>query len=126
MNTLPAPTQLVAGMTHREMIDIMANAGIFCSVDKFCRILQDAQRRALASTALSEITRASEQMGGYELPTCWCATCRPITLTDMRMVLCPTCGNKRCPHANDHRNECSGSNEAGQPGSAYPLVEPKC
>ncbi len=36
-----------------------------------------------------------------------------------KMILCPTCGNKRCPKANDHRNECSGSNEPGQPGSAY-------
>ena len=52
--------------------------------------------------------------------TCHCQTCRPITITDMRMVLCPKCGNKRCPHANDHRNACTGSNEPGQPGSAYP------
>lgn len=35
------------------------------------------------------------------------------------MVLCPTCGNKRCPHANNHENPCSGSNAPGQPGSAY-------
>jgi len=36
------------------------------------------------------------------------------------MILCATCGNKRCPHANDHRNACTGSNEPGQEGSAYP------
>lgn len=36
-----------------------------------------------------------------------------------RMVLCATCGNKRCPKATDHRNECTGSNEPGQPGSCY-------
>ena len=34
-------------------------------------------------------------------------------------VTCKTCGNKRCPKANDHRHECSGSNEPGQKGSAY-------
>lgn len=51
---------------------------------------------------------------------CWCATCRPVTPSDMRMVTCPQCGNKRCPRANDHRNACTGSNEPGQPGSAYP------
>ena len=51
---------------------------------------------------------------------CWCRTCRPITVTDMRFVVCPECGNKRCPHANDHRNACTGSNEPGQEGSAYP------
>lgn len=36
-----------------------------------------------------------------------------------RMIVCQQCGNKRCPHANDHRNACTGSNEPGQPGSAY-------
>ncbi|HBZ4479318.1 TPA: hypothetical protein L8Q30_004623 [Klebsiella pneumoniae] len=60
-------------------------------------------------------------------PDCWCLTCRPVTLNDMRFVVCPNCGNKRCPRANDHRNACTGSNEPGQEGSAYPdtLQEPK-
>ena len=53
------------------------------------------------------------------VPACWCQTCRPITLEDMRMVLCPECGNKRCPKANDHRHGCTGSNEPGQKGSAW-------
>jgi hypothetical protein len=56
------------------------------------------------------------------IENCHCEMCRPITLTDMRMVLCTTCGNKRCPHAADHRNACTNSNEPGQPGSNYPLV----
>ncbi|VVJ56056.1 Uncharacterised protein [Klebsiella quasivariicola] len=54
------------------------------------------------------------------LPDCWCLTCRPVVLNDMRFVLCPDCGNKRCPRANDHRNACTGSNEPGQEGGAYP------
>ncbi|SVR90962.1 hypothetical protein [Klebsiella pneumoniae] len=53
-------------------------------------------------------------------PDCWCLTCRPVVLNDMRFVVCPDCGNKRCPRANDHRNACTGSNEPGQEGSAYP------
>ncbi|WP_343516982.1 hypothetical protein QPT40_13235 [Citrobacter freundii] len=53
---------------------------------------------------------------------CWCRTCRPVTMNDMRFVVCPDCGNKRCPHANDHRNACTGSNEPGQIGSAYPAA----
>ncbi len=36
-----------------------------------------------------------------------------------RMVLCPVCGNKRCPKATHHDNECTHSNEPGQPGSNY-------
>lgn len=54
------------------------------------------------------------------MPDCWCRTCRPVVLNDMRFVVCPDCGNKRCPRANDHRNACTGSNEPGQEGSAYP------
>ncbi len=34
------------------------------------------------------------------------------------MVVCQTCGNKRCPKANNHRNTCTNSNELGQPGAA--------
>lgn len=41
----------------------------------------------------------------------------PITLS--RMILCPTCGNKRCPRATNHNNPCTNSNEPGQPGSRY-------
>nr|WP_233444640.1 DUF551 domain-containing protein [Klebsiella variicola] len=55
-------------------------------------------------------------------PGCWCRTCRPVVLNDMRFVVCPDCGNKRCPRANDHRNACTGSNEPGQEGSAYPDI----
>ncbi|MEB5845926.1 hypothetical protein [Klebsiella pneumoniae] len=56
------------------------------------------------------------------IPDCWCRTCRPVTLNDMRFVVCPDCGNKRCPRANDHTNACTGSNEPGQEGSAYPAA----
>jgi len=36
-----------------------------------------------------------------------------------KMVVCGTCGNKRCPKANNHENACTNSNEPGQAGSAY-------
>lgn len=36
-----------------------------------------------------------------------------------RMIVCEWCENKRCPHATDHRLECSGSNEPGQKGTVY-------
>lgn len=55
-------------------------------------------------------------------PTCWCRTCRPVTVDDMRFVVCPECGNKRCPRANDCRSVCTGSNKPGQEGSAYPAA----
>jgi hypothetical protein len=41
----------------------------------------------------------------------------PLNLA--KMIVCPICGNKRCPHASDHRLACTGSNEPGQEGSVY-------
>ena len=58
-----------------------------------------------------------------------CANCRrcldgvrdeygfPVSLS--QMIVCSACGNKRCPHATDHRLKCTNSNEVGQAGSAY-------
>lgn len=47
------------------------------------------------------------------------------TITSMRFIVCSQCGNKRCPKATDHRLDCTGSNEAGQPGSCYEKWTPK-
>jgi len=42
-----------------------------------------------------------------------------VPVEQTRMIVCSSCGNKRCPHANDHRHACTNSNEPGQAGSAY-------
>ncbi|MBD8848800.1 hypothetical protein [Enterobacter hormaechei] len=83
----------------RDAVEIIRNSGIEIDAEKIF-----AERDTLNT------------------PDCWCRTCRPVTVTDMRFVVCPDCGNKRCPHANDHRNACTGSNEPGQEGSAYPAA----
>jgi len=58
---------------------------------------------------------------------CYCYNCNkdrmdesgriPYVMT--RMILCPECGNKRCPHSTDHNLACTNSNDPGQPGSRY-------
>ena len=83
----------------RDAVEIIRNSGIEIDAEKIF-----AERDVLNT------------------PNCRCRTCRPVTVTDMRFVVCPDCGNKRCPHANDHRNACTGSNEPGQEGSAYPAA----
>lgn len=83
----------------RDAVDAVRNSGIAIDAEKIL-----AERDALNT------------------PDCWCRTCRPVTMTDMRFIVCPECGNKRCPRANDHRNACTGSNEPGQEGSAYPAA----
>lgn len=47
-----------------------------------------------------------------------------VPIAGVTMVLCQICGNKRCPHAKDHNNACTDSNEPGQPGSAYADQKP--
>jgi hypothetical protein len=42
-----------------------------------------------------------------------------IPITSMYMIVCPVCGNKRCPKATDHDLLCTNSNEPGQHGSVY-------
>lgn len=64
------------------------------------------------------------------MPECGCWTCLSevpsgfmgLPLTATMMVLCPDCGNKRCPRATHHDNACTGSNEPGQEGSRYPSM----
>ena len=88
-----------SGLTLREGLAAIRNSGIAIDAEKI-----QAERDAINE------------------PTCFCRTCRPLTVSDMRFVVCPECGNKRCPHANDHRNACTGSNDPGQEGSAYPAA----
>ena len=75
-----------------------------------------------ASPALGSFPKTGEVQNTNppENPGCCCRACRPVVLNDMRFVVCPDCGNKRCPRVNDHRNACTGSNEPGQEGSSYP------
>ncbi len=39
-----------------------------------------------------------------------------------RFIVCPDCGNKRCPKATNHDFKCTDSNEPGQEGSFYSNV----
>lgn len=50
---------------------------------------------------------------------CGCAKCTAERGPIMHMIVCPECGNKRCPRATHHDNACTGSNEPGQEGSRY-------
>ena len=51
---------------------------------------------------------------------CGCHRCiKERNEARIHMILCPTCGNKRCPKASDHDLACTNSNEPGQAGSVY-------
>jgi Zn finger protein HypA/HybF involved in hydrogenase expression len=48
-----------------------------------------------------------------------CYNCATLQQQMSRMIVCPKCGNKRCPKSTDHNLECTGSNEPDQEGSRY-------
>lgn len=96
-----------------------------CRSNENVQVMQNVSRCSnKAAPALDSSPKTAELRCGNSplIPDCWCRNCRPLVLNDMRFVVCPDCGNKRCPKANDHRNDCSGSNEPGQEGSAYPAA----
>ncbi len=47
--------------------------------------------------------------------SCDCRTCWVQRMPGY-MVVCHTCGNKRCPKADNHAFKCTGSNDVGQVG----------
>lgn len=50
-------------------------------------------------------------------PTGW-----PILLGTM--IVCLTCGNKRCPNSESHEYACTGSNDPGQADGGHPALAP--
>ncbi len=71
------------------------------------------------------ITSLRQTISDLEKAKCWCHSCNRDVLVNgipfslSRMILCPDCGNKRCPKANNHTFACTNSNEPNQVGSAY-------
>lgn len=64
-------------------------------------------------------TAAMPDMSAVPNPECGCRACNPAAWW---LIACGQCGNKRCPHATDHRNACTRSNEPGQAGSEWENV----
>lgn len=53
---------------------------------------------------------------------CWTCVEKHVDFSKgifMPFVVCPECGNKRCPKAMFHENECTDSNAMSQPGSRF-------
>lgn len=83
-----------------------------------------AQYREIERLKSQRVT-AAPQEGESD---CGCEACKPqgtfLNPANTRMIVCAICGNKRCPHATDHRNACTNSNEPGQPGSSWENIKP--
>ncbi|EON5964071.1 hypothetical protein ACNDRY_000714 [Escherichia coli] len=121
---LEAAREIMCDVNRRHEFlggEVQLLSRIQCRIDDACRaaMLQGVESdfREIVNSSTKHFRENAETS-----TKCWCRTCRPVTISDMRFVVCPDCGNKRCPHANDHRNACTGSNEPGQEGSAYPAA----
>lgn len=117
---VPVPQGLrEAAQRAHDWMDSQADSqskGNYHSFDLLClRRERDALAEALAAAPQPPEAKNSE---------CWCESCRPQSLTDMRFIVCPDCGNKRCPKANNHANACTNSNAPGQKGSSWERVKP--
>ena len=100
---------IIHGVTLTAMIELK---------ERRAAMLQDAENSEShsgiqASPALNFLPKKalSTSCNSQAASCCQCRTCRPVTMTDIRFVVCPECGNKHCPHTNDPRNACTGSNE---------------
>lgn len=85
------------------------------------RPTQPARTAAMHSTTEETLLRLRSGVlgcscGGVSEVSCWCRGCNPYPT---HMIVCPECGNKRCPRATNHQHACTGSNEPGQAGSVY-------
>ena len=131
VNVFDPPADVVAFTQHQA--DMLAAAGLLVTPE------HDAQ---VAARALREAAEAEYQRGGATLAVerllaradrierqegdphaAGCGACWACVPDYPGMRVCATCGNKRCPHASDHRHACTGSNDVGQTGSAYERQE---
>lgn len=92
--------------------------------DLFVAFVRGEITKDVLDACLIDLRRQARQPA----PECWCRRCEDLRLAQLqpgvallhrRFIVCPTCGNKRCPRATFHEHACTGSNEPGQPGSDY-------
>ncbi|WP_435929212.1 hypothetical protein [Dryocola sp. BD613] len=100
-----ASAREVMALTRQE--NIGGDAQLFAKIQlRFIEAMEYAAPQSFGNSEQLEPVSNRD-----ELPdVCWCHNCRPVTMKDMRFVVCPDCGNKRCPKANVHKNAYTGSN----------------
>ena len=103
---------------------ICADRGIACIFNKRDHSFSSSSLRK--RVALAQSSTSLPAVPPYGEP-CRCYKCLEqqidpktfLPLTMNTFIVCPDCGNKRCPRATDHTLGCTNSNEPGQQGSRY-------
>lgn len=113
-------------MNTQEALNIIESAEWLA--DKIVAQGDYAKEASLRLKQLAQMQRQALESQEQE-PVSGCGDCHaclvnvkdesgfPVSAT--RMILCPECGNKRCPKASNHRYDCTNSNDTGQVGSIY-------
>lgn len=97
----PPVSQPVQGDVCRAALQELNDQGWFRHIENLCK--KESQNPELYAAVTQARAALAQQASGQDA-TCWCATCNPLPI---RMVLCPNCGDKRCPKASNHRNQCA-------------------
>lgn len=142
---IPTGGAFTAGMRKAAEMLIAVDLEFDAAEKKAGRPTHDESGRPVSISAPSPVSptpRARKEPDAmteqkYDAMTCPCRRCddarRNAAITareaakesfadlwlTSKFIVCPTCGNKRCPHASNHIFPCTGSNAPGQKGSDY-------
>lgn len=131
MITFPKPTGEIGRLVKVLVFDggrVIAGTCMHdVSIDEYCRQCAEMNCAETSKTMRNASLPSPECFPPGMPRPCRCFQCNVNTIdpatglsvTSMYMTLCRECGNKRCPHATDHRHACTQSNEPGQAGSRY-------
>jgi hypothetical protein len=126
-----------AGERKQEAGGVMVTLAAYCLATKVDMHMAGEEELARIWVKIEQIRakQASKNGSTSPLPTpfqfeqpltpddaiegCKCEYYLPLSMANMRMIVCSICGNKRCPHATHHLNACTNSNEPGQKGSSW-------
>jgi hypothetical protein len=114
-------TEVEAMQHHRAaLLELIARK------DSHAALLKDTKATTDQFIASRDAYFAAWAAARAAVGECHCEACDPMITkpgevfpSNLRMIVCAICGNKRCPHATNHRNACTASNAPGQKGSAY-------
>lgn len=114
------PSEFTDEDTHALVVDYHTWNGDPEEAQRFDSIGFSCAFAYLTAALLKHATETIRALGADASPKpCGCYDCASQHDRMTTMIVCATCGHKRCPKAMHHKNDCTGSNEPGQSGSRY-------
>jgi DNA-directed RNA polymerase subunit RPC12/RpoP len=109
---------------YRDDDQVVFARGEPCDPERFTSEMFEKFANLVAQDTLNPLPHPDPIVRLYEHYDCYDCFVKKYTdphdqMMNMRMIVCSTCGNKRCPKATNHELTCTGSNEPGQKGSRY-------